>query len=518
MSLDEDTPIDLPDEDDYSAVERSGKSLIGRLLNPDCQNMARMLRMMPRIWKVYERVKGIALTRESFQFIFDLETDIKTVMKQGIWDFDDWGVVMDRWVETPPANFLKTAPVWIRIHKIPVNYFTLKTIERIADRIGKVVTIEYDPEKSVLQAFVRVLVILDLEQPVRETKTVNLPRGGVETVEIKYERLVKKCFNCFRLTHEKAKCPLLLNQKNRGVSETLKRSEITQNGNLQRQHHNNLADQIMPYLIPSAPPGFAPRPNVVAPEVFDQMRIYMNSGDPNDRYIREMRMKQTLDDLSKDPVAQRSYLRLEAPPKVVGISESNAETIMSHDTNKMGPMRFQGTSLAESGGQPNSQRAHDTVNPNPVNTMVPGDQVTKGRTCVEEMVNTGIKQKDPPGNDKMDGVNMEGIVNFVPHCDNTGPDPVPNCELVFKIGTSTESSTGTNSRNKGSKQRNATWARKPRGSKAQNGSSQNETEVETEHGVEHTSKRKATAREGVSTKMSKQAEGLMVHQKPSNPQ
>lgn len=76
MSLEEDIPIDLPEEDDYSAIERNGRSLIGRLLNPECQNMARILRTMPQIWKVYERARGIALTKENFQFIFELETDI----------------------------------------------------------------------------------------------------------------------------------------------------------------------------------------------------------------------------------------------------------------------------------------------------------------------------------------------------------------------------------------------------------------------------------------------------------
>lgn len=68
------TDFCLPVEGDYNAMERSAKSLIGRLLNPECQNMSRMLRSIPQIWEIYERVRGIALTRESFQFIFELET------------------------------------------------------------------------------------------------------------------------------------------------------------------------------------------------------------------------------------------------------------------------------------------------------------------------------------------------------------------------------------------------------------------------------------------------------------
>lgn len=39
MSLEDDVPIVLPEDDDYSAIERNSRSLLGRLLNPPCQNM-----------------------------------------------------------------------------------------------------------------------------------------------------------------------------------------------------------------------------------------------------------------------------------------------------------------------------------------------------------------------------------------------------------------------------------------------------------------------------------------------
>lgn len=63
MSLDEDVPINLPDEDDFIAIKKNSKSLIGRHLNPEVQNMGKMLRMMPKIWKIHERVMGVALSR-----------------------------------------------------------------------------------------------------------------------------------------------------------------------------------------------------------------------------------------------------------------------------------------------------------------------------------------------------------------------------------------------------------------------------------------------------------------------
>ncbi|ESQ37108.1 hypothetical protein EUTSA_v10003091mg, partial [Eutrema salsugineum] len=287
LNLEEDVPIDIPADGAYSAVERSSMSLIGRLLNPEVQNMARMLRSMPRIWKIYERVRGI-----------------------GLWTFDEWGMVLEQWMENPRADFLKKASVWIKLHKIAVNYFTLETIGIVANRIGHVQRLLMTQQNLCFKPRVRVRVAINLEDPVRDIKSLNLLGGGVAIVEVEYERRCKKCFNCFRLTHKKQRCPLLQRNKPEDRSPSMLRtphSEI-------RQHHTNLSDQILPLLAPSFPPDFSPQPNLVASEVFEHMRIYMSSGDPKEHCLREQKMKKTLDELSKDPIAQRSYLRLEAPP------------------------------------------------------------------------------------------------------------------------------------------------------------------------------------------------------------
>ncbi|KAH0936497.1 hypothetical protein HID58_013614, partial [Brassica napus] len=71
---------------------------------------------------------------------------------------------------------------------------------------------------------------------------------------------------------------------------------------------------IMPLFAPSIPPGFDPPAGLIAPEVFEQMQLYMNCIDPEERRIREFRMKKALDDLSKDSISQRAGLRMEGVP------------------------------------------------------------------------------------------------------------------------------------------------------------------------------------------------------------
>lgn len=73
MSLKDDEPITLPYSPRFKVFDENSISLLGRLLNPDYQSMSRMIEDMPTIWRVYHKVRGIALSRDKFQFIFQRE-------------------------------------------------------------------------------------------------------------------------------------------------------------------------------------------------------------------------------------------------------------------------------------------------------------------------------------------------------------------------------------------------------------------------------------------------------------
>lgn len=77
MSLEEEEePLTLPDSLTFRVLDDNALSLLGKLLNPDCQNMERMIDYMPTAWRLVGRVRGIALSCDKFQFIFDREEDL----------------------------------------------------------------------------------------------------------------------------------------------------------------------------------------------------------------------------------------------------------------------------------------------------------------------------------------------------------------------------------------------------------------------------------------------------------
>lgn len=113
MTIEDDEPIDLPDEPQFKVFEENEFSILGRLLNPECQSMSRMIEDMPGHWRLRGRVRGIALSREKFQFIFKREEDLLTVLNDRPWSFNNWTMLLERWTPSPPEDFLTKFEVWI---------------------------------------------------------------------------------------------------------------------------------------------------------------------------------------------------------------------------------------------------------------------------------------------------------------------------------------------------------------------------------------------------------------------
>lgn len=148
MTLIDDDPIVLSYDPKFRVSAANENSLIGRLLNPDCQVMDRMINYMPTAWRVQGRVRGISLSRDRFQFIFQREEDLLTVLKDRPWSYNHWTLLLERWCPSPPRDYLTKLEVWIRIRNIPVVHYTSDTMFALAKKIGKVEEIAYDPNVS----------------------------------------------------------------------------------------------------------------------------------------------------------------------------------------------------------------------------------------------------------------------------------------------------------------------------------------------------------------------------------
>ncbi|XP_020871888.1 uncharacterized protein LOC110225900 [Arabidopsis lyrata subsp. lyrata] len=240
MSISDDKPLVLSNLPKYCSSERNSCSIMGRFLNPEAQRMSNWILDMPRIWRLYNRVRGVALSKDRFQFIFKSEEDLDGILKIGVWTQDDWCVVMEKWLENPPPDYLMFLPIWVRLRNLPVNYYTKDTIEDIAACVGKVLQVGLDLEKSQVQDYVRVQVLLNVSNPLRNSKEVQLPTGEIVIISFDYERVRKRCFNCQRLSHDKTRCPFKLSTSPK-VSSVVSEEKLKEKEVINKDFHMQLS-------------------------------------------------------------------------------------------------------------------------------------------------------------------------------------------------------------------------------------------------------------------------------------
>ncbi|XP_022561462.1 uncharacterized protein LOC117134139 [Brassica rapa] len=313
LSLEEEEePFEMPDLPGFCSNEKNKLSLVGRILNPECQKMSTLIWRMPGKWQKEGKCRGVALSQERFQFFFDQEHDLMDVLEKGVHTFNEWALVIERWVEEPPEDYLQFIPLWIRISNIPMNYYTKEAIMALGDLVGEVKEVIFDPQKPQTQPYERVMVKFNVANPLRMSRVVNIKGAKPVTIHYNYERIQKRCFTCQRLNHEQSICPLVV--KRRKDEALVRRQRISKELELKRTVLEE--DDPLFGVLKEDQVGINPitgRPKIVK-EVLDEMRQYLRLATDEDRVVREDRVRSSVAAVEQDPFLQRTVLRLEAPP------------------------------------------------------------------------------------------------------------------------------------------------------------------------------------------------------------
>ncbi|KAL0750178.1 hypothetical protein Bca101_032181 [Brassica carinata] len=174
-------------------------------MNPKQQNVKALIIMLPKIWKMEERVVGADLGLGCFQFDFDEEEDIETVLKVQPFHFDYWMLSFVRWQPVGAKNYPSDIIFWVRVLGVPLQFWAAPLFESIGNDLGEVMEVDLDTG--------RIRVRIDGFQNLCFETTVDLQGGefyeGEElTVSLRYEKLFGYCRTCFSLCHDIHKCPL----------------------------------------------------------------------------------------------------------------------------------------------------------------------------------------------------------------------------------------------------------------------------------------------------------------------
>lgn len=94
-----------------------------------------------------------------------------------MWTYDDWSLVLERWVEKPPDDYLQLLPIWVRIHNILVCCYDAAQIEEMSESLGQVLEVAFDPMKPLSKCYVRVRILFDVSRLLRNVKYFETQSG-----------------------------------------------------------------------------------------------------------------------------------------------------------------------------------------------------------------------------------------------------------------------------------------------------------------------------------------------------
>lgn len=129
---------------------------------------------------------------------FHDKQDYEVALLNGPWVISDHYLHVQRWVPNfmPNTAKIKSLLVWIRFPILPVEYYTVRWLERAGNRIGRIIKVNKATLMASRGKFARVCVEVDLTKPLRSGY-----RKRGEMHDLQYEGLHDLCFHCGKYGH-----------------------------------------------------------------------------------------------------------------------------------------------------------------------------------------------------------------------------------------------------------------------------------------------------------------------------
>ncbi|XP_021846727.1 uncharacterized protein [Spinacia oleracea] len=131
--------------------------------------------------------------------------DYDFVLTQGPWMIGESYLSIRKWVSNfvPDESPIKTLTAWVRIPNLSVEYFDRQFLQRIGEKIGRVVRIDKNTESVDRGQYIRFCIEVDLTKPLLAKFRLN---GRIW--KIQYEGLRLICFKCGHLGHKYSDCTM----------------------------------------------------------------------------------------------------------------------------------------------------------------------------------------------------------------------------------------------------------------------------------------------------------------------
>lgn len=196
-----------------SVIEKHRKSwepfIMGQFYS-DPPSQGTLHNIVNGIWS--KNYRDIAVSKmEGFAFLFRIPNAAtrQRVINQGLWHIEGQTMFVDRWEPgvTPSKPELTSAPIWLELRKVPLQFFNEDGLERIASLVGHPKYLHpLTKNKSNLEV-AKVYTIIDPRKPLPEAVNVKFDSGEICRVLVSSPWMPPVCDLCKEIGHSAKRCP-----------------------------------------------------------------------------------------------------------------------------------------------------------------------------------------------------------------------------------------------------------------------------------------------------------------------
>ncbi|KAF4358817.1 hypothetical protein G4B88_023101 [Cannabis sativa] len=187
--------------------------LVGRVVAPMAVDVDDVKEFVTKNWLkkvVVFAMADVSTKPNSFKLGFDCEEDRQWALDQSPWSFKGYTFALYAWkLGGEGNNSMDKINLWVQIHNLPHEYFSVDNGKLLGGLIGKVLKVELEEDKPCSwHLFLRVLVELNIENPLSSGCFFDLDSGVKRWLQFKYEKVGIFCYFCGRLGHQRRGCTL----------------------------------------------------------------------------------------------------------------------------------------------------------------------------------------------------------------------------------------------------------------------------------------------------------------------
>ncbi|XP_013583277.1 PREDICTED: uncharacterized protein LOC106292212 [Brassica oleracea var. oleracea] len=196
-----------------SVIEKNRKSwepfVLGQFYS-DPPSQGTLHNIVNGIWS--KQYRDIAVSKmEGFSYLFRIP-NVATrnrVIKQKLWQIEGQTMFVDKWepgiVPTKPE--LTSAPIWLELRKVPLQFFNEDGLERIAGLVGHPKFLHPATANKTNLEVAKVFTIIDPRKPLPEAVNVQFDSGVINRVLVSSPWMPPVCGFCKEIGHSTRRCP-----------------------------------------------------------------------------------------------------------------------------------------------------------------------------------------------------------------------------------------------------------------------------------------------------------------------